>query len=52
MRAGRATAAVLAGVPLDRIAAQARHKGLSVLVNRYIRPVDALATTSSRHLGW
>jgi len=51
MRAGHATAAALAGVPLDRIAAQTRHKDLSVLVNRYIRPLEALATTSSRHLG-
>jgi len=51
MRAGHATAAALAGVPLDRIAAQTRHKDLSVLVNRYIRPLEALATTSIRHLG-
>jgi len=51
LRAGHATAAALAGVPLDRIAAQTRHKDLGVLVNRYIRPLEALATTSSRHLG-
>ena len=51
MRAGHATTAALAGVPLDRIAAQTRHKDLSVLVNRYIRPLEALATTSSRDLG-
>jgi integrase len=51
MRAGHATAAALSGVPLDRIAAQTRHKDLSVLVNRYIRPLEALATTSSKHLG-
>jgi integrase len=51
LRAGRATAAALAGVPLNRIAAQTRHKDLTVLVNRYIRPLEALATASSRDLG-
>lgn len=51
LRAGHATTAAVAGVPLARIAAQARHKDLSVLVNRYIRPLEALATTSSRDLG-
>jgi integrase len=51
LRAGHATAAALAGVPLNRIAAQTRHKDISVLVNRYIRPLEALATTSSRDLG-
>lgn len=51
LRAGHATTAALAGVRLDRIAAQTRHKDLSVLVNRYIRPLEALATASSRDLG-
>jgi integrase len=51
LRAGHAPAAAMAGVPLDRIAAQTRHKDLTVLVNRYIRPLEALATTSSRDLG-
>jgi integrase len=51
LRAGHATTAALAGVPLDRIAAQTRHKDLTVLVNRYIRPMQALATTSSKDLG-
>ena len=51
LRAGHATAAAMAGVPLDRIAAQTRHKDITVLVNRYIRPIEALATTSSRDLG-
>jgi integrase len=51
LRAGHATTAALAGVPLDRIAAQTRHKDLTVLVNRYIRPMEALATTSSKDLG-
>ena len=30
---------------------QTRHRDLSVLVNRYIRPLEALATISSRDLG-
>lgn len=51
LRAGHATAAALAGVPLDRIAAQTRHKDLTVLVNRYIRPMEALIATSSKDLG-
>jgi integrase len=51
LRAGHATTAALAGVPLDRIAAQTRHKDLTVLVNRYIRPMLALTTTSSKDLG-
>jgi len=51
LRAGHATTAAIAGVPLDRIAAQTRHKDLSVLVSRYIRPMEALALTSSRDLG-
>lgn len=51
LRAGHANTAALAGVPLHRIAAQTRHKDISVLVNRYIRPLEALATTSSRDLG-
>lgn len=51
VRAGHATTAALGGVPLARIAAQTRHKDLTVLVNRYMRPLEALATTSSRDLG-
>ncbi len=51
LRAGHATAAALAGVPLNRIAAQTRHKDLTVLINGYIRPLEALATTSSKDLG-
>lgn len=51
LRAGHATAAALAGVSLDRIAAQTRHRRLSTLVDRYIRPMHALASTSSRDLG-
>ncbi|WP_304437915.1 site-specific integrase [Terrabacter sp. Root85] len=51
LRAGHATTAALAGVPLNRIAAQTRHKDLGVLVNRYIRPLEALENTSSKDLG-
>ena len=51
LRAGHATTAALVGVGLDRIAAQTRHRDPSVLVNRYIRPLEALATTFSRGLG-
>lgn len=51
LRAGHATTAALAGVSLDRIAAQTRHKDIGILVNRYIRPVQALENTSSRDLG-
>jgi integrase len=51
LRAGHATAAAVAGVSLDRIAAQTRHKRLSTLLERYIRPAQALDLTSSRDLG-
>ena len=51
LRAGHATTAALAGVPLERIAAQTPHRDLSVLVERYIRPRETLARTSSRDLG-
>ena len=51
LRAGHATEAHRAGVPIVCIAAQTRHKGLSVLFNRYIRPVDALEFSSSKGLG-
>lgn len=36
---------------LDRIAAQTRHKDIGVLVDRYIRPLEALGNTSSKDLG-
>jgi len=51
LRAGHATSAALAGVGVDRIAAQTRHRRLDVLIERYIRPVQALQTTSSQDLG-
>ena len=51
LRAGHATSAAVAGVALDRIAAQTRHKRLSTLIERYIRPAQVLEHTSSRDLG-
>jgi len=51
LRAGHATTAALAGVGLDRIAAQTRHRRISTLIQHYIRPMEALQTTSSRDLG-
>lgn len=51
LRAGHATSAALAGVGVERIAAQTRHKRIDVLIERYIRPIEALRTTSSRDLG-
>ena len=51
LRAGHAPTAAIAGVSLDRIAAQTRHKRLSTLLGRYIRPAQALDLTSSRDLG-
>jgi hypothetical protein len=49
--AGHATSAALSGVSLELIAAQIRHRRIDVLIECYIRPIDALRTTSSRHLG-
>ena len=51
LRAGHATSAALAGVTVERIAAQTRHRRIDILIERYIRPVQALQTTSSRDLG-
>jgi integrase len=51
LRAGHATTAATNGADLDRIAAQTRHTHLDTLRNHYIRPVDALARTTSRDLG-
>jgi len=51
LRAGHATSAAVAGVALDRIAAQTRHKRLSTLIERYIRPAQAPECSSSRDLG-
>lgn len=51
LRAGHATTAAAAGVSLDRIALQTRHRRLSTLIERYIRPAQALEATSSRDLG-
>ena len=51
LRAGHATTAAVAGVGLDRIAAQTRHRRLSTMVERYIRPAQALQVISSHDLG-
>ena len=51
LRAGHATTAAVNGAPIDRIAAQTRHRDLTALFNHYIRPADALARTTSRELG-
>lgn len=51
LRAGHATTAAANGVPIDRIAAQTRHRDLGTLMNHYIRPAEALANTASRDLG-
>ena len=51
LRAGHATTAAMAGVGLDRIAAQTRHSRISTLVEHYIRPLEAMQVTSSRDLG-
>lgn len=51
LRAGHATTAATNGAPLDRIAAQTRHRDLTTLYSHYIRPADALATTTSGDLG-
>ena len=51
LRAGHVTSAAMAGVGVDQIAAQTRHRRIDVLIEHYIRPVEALRTTSSRDLG-
>jgi integrase len=51
LRAGHATTAAVNGAPIDRIAAQTRRRDLGTLLNHYIRPAEALATTTSRDLG-
>jgi integrase len=51
LRAGHATTAAANGAAIDRIAAQTRHRDLETLVEHYIRPIDALANSTSRDLG-
>ena len=51
LRAGHATTAAANGAAVDRIAAQTRHRALDTLIEHYIRPSDALASTTSRDLG-
>lgn len=50
LRSGHATAAAQAGVGLDRIAAQTRHRQIDTLLT-YVRPVEVLTNTSSAGLG-
>lgn len=50
LRAGHATEAAQRGVPADRLARTTRHRSLATL-ERYVRPAEALADTSSRDLG-
>lgn len=51
LRAGHATTAAVNGASIDRIAAQTRHRDLGALLNHYIRPAEAMMTTTSRDLG-
>lgn len=51
MRAGHATTAAINGASIDRIAAQTRHRDLGTLLKHYIRPAEAMMTTTSRNLG-
>ena len=51
LRAGHATTAAVNGASVNRIAVQTRHRDLTTRFNYYIRPADALATTTSRDLG-
>lgn len=51
LRSGHVTAAAEAGVRIDRIAAQTRHRHIDTLIQHYIRPAELLATTSSAGLG-
>jgi hypothetical protein len=51
LRAGHATTAAANGAGIARIAAQTRHRDLEILVGHYVRPIDALATSTSRDLG-
>lgn len=48
LRAGHATTAAANGAP---VAAQTTHRHLDTLIDHYIRPADALATSTSRDLG-
>ena len=51
LRAGHATTAAANGAGVARIAAQTRHRDIGTFVEHYIRPTDALATSTSRDLG-
>lgn len=51
LRAGHATTAAVAGVPVEKIAAQTRHRQINILIQHYIRPAQTLQHSSSQHLG-
>ena len=51
LRADHATSAAHAGVAVERIAAQTGHRRIDIPIERFIRPVQALQSTSSRDLG-
>jgi hypothetical protein len=51
LRAGHATTAAANGAAIDRIATQTETSDLEALVEHYIRPIDALANSTSRDLG-
>lgn len=50
-RAGHNTTTAVNGASIDRIAAQRRHRDLGTRLNHYIRPAEAMMTTTSRDLG-
>jgi hypothetical protein len=50
LRAGHATTAAANGAAIDRIATQTETSDLEAL-EHYIRPIDALANSTSRDLG-
>ena len=51
LRTCHAASAALAGIGVERIAAQTRDRRIDVLIERYIRPIEALRITTSRDLG-
>lgn len=46
LRTGHATTAATSGAPIDKIAAQTGHPDHGTLLNHYIRPAEALATST------
>lgn len=51
LRAGHATTAAVNGAPIDRIAAETRHRDPGTLLDHYIRPAEALTNSTSHDLG-